>query len=151
MSDTEPGGVYEKSKSRRGYGELPAIDPHDGGTWTVLVSGRTMERVKSRGLGATRELADTVKWSLSNIRHLFRGLRDDEDDVDDDGWLCYVARPNHAYDWKTTDRVPPWEGEVFLVYVTDERVVYQWKWVKADPENPNLPIDHNDRFKVKVF
>jgi hypothetical protein len=35
--------------------------------------------------------------------------------------------------------------------VTDERVVYQWKWVKADPENPNLPIDHNDRFKVKVF
>jgi hypothetical protein len=33
----------------------------------------------------------------------------------------------------------------------DERVVYQWKWVKADPENPNLPIDHNDRFKVKVF
>jgi hypothetical protein len=151
MSDTTPGAHYSKKKSRSGYAALPAIDPHDGGEWDVLIPGKLMDWVKSRGEGATRELCDTVPWALKNIRRMFRGIRDDEREVDDDGWLCYVSRPSHAYDWKTGKRVPAWPGEIFLVYVTDERVVYHWCWVKADPDDPDLPIDHDERFKAKVF
>lgn len=151
MSDTTPGCQYTKEKSRRGYSSTPSLDPHDGGKWTVLIPHRKMDWVQSRGMGAFSELAYTVRWALLNPCRLFRGVRDDEEDIDDDGWLCYVSRPNHAYNWKTHQKVAPWPDEVFLVYVTDERVVYSWLWVERDPNDANLPINFEDRFKVKVF
>jgi hypothetical protein len=151
MSDTTPGCVYSKEKSRRGYSPLPAVDPHDGKTWTVLLPHKMVSWIAARGRGAALELGYTVPWALLNPRHVFRGIRDDDSNIDDDGWLCYVSRPTHAFDWKTHKRGPSWPGEVFLVYVTDERVVYCSTWVKCDPNDPDLPIDFEDRFKVRVF
>lgn len=151
MADAKPRAGYMKVKSRSGYSPLDAIDPHDQGTWTVLLPGKKLECIKSRGMGACLELVHTVRWALQNCRCIFRGVRDDEADVDDDGWLCYVASPGRAYDWKTGNQVPPWPDEVFLVYLTDERVVYHWCWVKCDPDDPRLPIDHRSRFREQIY
>jgi hypothetical protein len=79
-------------------------------------------------LGAAVELVDTVRWTLLHFMALFRGVRDLERDISEDNWLCYVGNPGHAYDHKTGAKRPPWPGEVFLVFVTDERVIYNWYW-----------------------
>jgi hypothetical protein len=151
MGETQPGAKYDKAKTRKGYAVVDAIDPHDGGTWNVLISPQFMEWVKRQGMGKTRELTDSVRWVLLNPAMLRRGLRDIERDIDDDGWLCYVATPPRAYDYKTGAQRPPWDGEVMIVCVTDEGVLYGWWWVQADPDDPRLPIGHQQRFRERVF
>ena len=146
-------GRSTATKARQGYATVKAKDPHDGREWDVLLPDKRLEWAKRNGVGAVRELAYTVPWALQNIRHMFRGVRDDDCEIDDedDKWLCYVSTPPRAYDWRTGNQVDAWRDEVFLVYVTDERVVYQWSWVKADPNDPCLPIGYLERFKTQVF
>jgi hypothetical protein len=97
------------------------------------------------------ELADTVRWALLHPRALFRGVRDLEREIAEDGWLCYVAIPSHAYDHKTGKKYPAWLGEVFMVFVTEERVVYNWYWCKCDGRESHLPADYENRFLERVW
>lgn len=151
MAETASGATYEKTKERRGYAAIPAIDPHDGGEWDVLISPQLLQQTQRRGMGRTKELADTVRWAVLHPTALFRGIRDIENEIDDDDWLCYVATPPTAYDYKTGDVRDGWSGQVLLVCVNDERVLFNWMWVDCDPENPKWPIDHKVRFREKVF
>lgn len=136
---------------RRGYCGVDAINPADGKKWQILLSNEHMDHVAGCGVGATQELIHTVRWALLNPCAIFRGVRDDQKDLDEDGWLCYVATPNHAYDHKTGSRRPAWEGEVFTVYVTDEEIIYGWRWYKADAINPQLPEDYENRFSKRLI
>jgi hypothetical protein len=152
--ETLPGADYSKRKTRRGYESLLAVDPHDHGEWDVLLSAAKIGQIAQLGKrrpGAIKELIDTVRWSLRGAKHIFRGVRDDKQDLDEDPWLCYVARPSHAFDWKTGERRQAWVDEVFLLYVTDERVVYHWYWDHCDPDNPALPLNYRLRFGKQVF
>src|SRR3990167_1089392 len=151
MADTSPVAVYVAIKTRRGYVTLPAIDPHTGSQWDVLLSDEKIGWIGKQGIGAARELAFTVPTALLNIRHLYRGIRDDRREVDEDDWLCYISTPSKAYDRKSGACVPAWRGEVFLVYVTDERVVYNWYWDKCDLSSPHLPRDFDNRFTERIF
>jgi hypothetical protein len=140
-----------KEKRRRGYTSLDAIDPRDGGSWQVLLQDSKMDYVASQGHGAAMELADIVRWALRHPTAIYRGIRDLERDISEDDWLCYVTVPQHAYDHKTGDKRPPWVGEVFLVFVTDERIVYCWYWCECDGQQTHLPTDHENRFADKVL
>ena len=140
-----------KKKRRRGYSSIDAIDPTDGGRWQVLLPDTKMDYVAAQGLGAAMELADTVRWALLHPRAVFRGVRDLERDVSEDKWLCYVATPSHAYDHKTGEKCPPWPGEVFLVFVTEEQVLYNWYWYACDGCDSHLPADYDVRFLEKVL
>lgn len=151
MADTAPNATYSVRKERRGYSTILAIDPHTGKPWDVLLSGLKIGDTQKKGLGASRELAFTVRWALQNIRHLYRGVRDDKLDLDEDEWLCYIATPPKAYDWKTGELREAWESELFLVYLTEERVVYHWGWYDCDPHDKTLPIDHENRFTDPIF
>jgi hypothetical protein len=150
MSDAFEAG-QSKEKCRRGYSSLDAIDPNDGGKWQVLLSNSKMDWVAAQGHGAAMELADTVRWTLLHPRAIFRGVRDLDKEVEEDNWLCYVSTPNHCYDHKTGERRPPWDGEIFMVFVTEERVVYNWYWDECDRQDVNLPTDHENRFIEKVL
>ena len=110
-----------------------------------------MDYVAAQGLGASLELADTVRWTLLHLRALFRGVRELDRDISEDNWLCYVGNPGHAYDHKTGAKRPPWPGEVFLVFVTDERVVYNWYWCECDSRDCHLPADYDSRFLERVL
>ena len=138
-------------KVRRGYTSLRAINPRTGDTWELLLSDDKYRRTALRGMGAARELAFTVREGLLKPTAIFLGVRDVDRDISDDGWLCYVVKPHFAYDLKTDARRDAWDNEVLLVYVTDERVVYNWFWDDADSSNPNLPINHDSRFKRQVL
>jgi hypothetical protein len=151
MTEARPSSGEPKEKQRRGYSSLDAIDPNDGGKWQVLLQDGKMDYVARLGLGAAMELADTVRWSLLHPRALFRGVRDLDRDIAEKDWLCYVAVPGHAYDHKTGNKRPAWPGEVFLVFVTDERVVYTWYWCECDQQQSHLPVDYENRFTEKVW
>lgn len=97
------------------------------------------------------ELADTVRWTLVNPSAIFRGIRDLEKDIAEDDGICYVSVPKHAYNHRTGEKCPRWKGEVFLVFVSDERVVFNWYWYAADEREPRLPGDYKDRFFERVL
>ena len=79
------------------------------------------------------------------------GLRQDEDeDRKGVGWRCYCGIPEHAY-LRDGTAIRPYVGQVYLVFVNDERVAYNWRWEKADPENPRFPINHPARFRSQVL
>jgi hypothetical protein len=151
MSEVGKGPEEPKEKQRRGYSSLDAIDPNDGGKWQVLLPHGKMDFVASLGHGAAMELADTVRWALLHPRALFRGVRELEAEIAEDDWLCYVATPGHAYDHKIGVKRPPWPGEAFLVFVTDERVVYHWYWCECDDRESHLPADYENRFLERVL
>lgn len=151
MTEGEKNPADLKSKRRRGYCSIDAIDPSDGKKWQVLLPDTKMDYVASQGHGAALELADTVRWTLLHPCALFRGVRDLERDISEDAWLCYVGIPHHAYDRKTGARRPPWAGEVFLVFVTDERVVYNWYWYESDSRDSRLPADYEGRFLERIL
>jgi hypothetical protein len=146
MDEAHKTPAESKQKHRRGYSSLDAIDPQDGGKWQVLLPNGKMDYVASQGRGATMELADTVRWTLLNPSAIFRGIRDLDKEISDDHWLCYVSRPKHAYNHKTGKKQQTWMGEVFLVFVTDERILYNWYWAECDPRDSGLPADYETRF-----
>jgi hypothetical protein len=137
-----------KRKERRGYSSIVAIDPHDGGYWHVLLSDDRLRRTALRGEAQALELAETVRWMLL---HPFRGpwrcLRDDGDA--ENGW-CYFGIPQGAFGrtlHSGARAYPPWPGQVFLVFVDEERVICNWYWHVCDSDDHNLPKDYQIRFR----
>jgi len=102
-------------------------------------------------MGRTRELVDAVRWALLHPASVYRGIRDIDNEIDEDDGLCYVAAPPRAYDYRTGEQRPAWNNEVMLVFVNEERVLFNWFWVKVDPSDRRLPVDHEIRFREKVF
>ncbi|GMU24541.1 MAG: hypothetical protein AMXMBFR13_46150 [Phycisphaerae bacterium] len=45
----------------------------------------------------------------------------------------------------------PIPRQVFLVFVNDEQIAYNWRWERSDPEEPTLPVDHQSRFKKRLL
>lgn len=150
MADTSAGVDYSKEKTRRGYVSIDARDPHDGGSWQVLVSDEKAKHTARKGKGHVHELADTVRWTLKFPTRIYRGVRQEEPEIDETEWLCYVARPPHGWDLKRHIQVNAWPGEIFMVFVTDERIVYHWCWDKVDPRDGSKPIRFDTRFTEEV-
>lgn len=136
-----------KQKRRRGYAAIPAIDPRDGGQWDVLVAHSRMDAIAKRGPGHARELAFAVPFVLLRPTAIFRGVRE-EDELE---WLCYCGTPQFAYDGATGETRAPWKNQVFLVFVTADRVVYNWRWEPCDPRRKDLPAGYALRFKERAL
>lgn len=143
--------MADEARKRPGYGSLDAINPYDGTQWEVWISHQRMDVVAKQGMGHAKELAFVVPAVLAKPTAVFEGLTSDKDeDRHGVGWLCYVGTPDRSYR-RDGSQAPPWEGEVFLVFVNEERVAYQWGWEECDPADPDLPIDHQARFKQRVL
>lgn len=131
------------------YEYLEAVNPKDGSKFTVKVSHKRMKAVATRGEGAIYEMAYVLPEILKAPRMIFEGLLRNEDEPSDDysiGWLCYVGIPSKAY-MSDGKQVKPWEDEVYLVFVNNENVVYNWRWEKADNQDITMPTEYNKRFK----
>lgn len=135
--------------ARRECTSIDAICPYCGRHWEVLVSAKLIEITGKKGRRAVLELTELVRSGLLNIENLFRGIRDDAKSVDDDGWFCYTSKPEFSYN-QTGGRTPRRANQIFVVYVTDERLVYNWAWIKCEL-GTMLPVDHSVRFKTRVF
>lgn len=140
-----------KEESRRKYLTLEAVDPATGSKCEVLISFDRMQVVARRSMGQAKECGRIVPQILQQPTAIFEGLRLDEDeDRQGYGWRCYCGIPEHAYHADGAER-PPYPGQVYLVFVNDKQVAYNWRWERADPDDPRLPESHQQRFKRKLL
>ena len=141
----------EKGRSRRDYLTLQAIDPVDGKPCEVLISFDRMQAVGRRSMGQAKECGYIVPAILQKPSAIFEGLcRDEDEDTRGVGWRCYCGIPEHAYHKDGTETAP-YRNQVFVVFVNDDGVAYNWRWEKADPDKPTLPLDYQTRFKTQVL
>ena len=144
--------MTERLKTSKGNRiEVEAVNPDD---WKkpqlVCVRDSDLQFHARRGLGAIEE-CKYVFQVLSKPQALFRGIRKDEDEefTDSPGWLCYSTRVSCRYDRKGQSY--PSIGEVFLVFVNVDKVVYNWTWYEADPNDDKIPVDSVPRFKERLI
>lgn len=138
--------------SRREFVKLPALNPADGKFSDVVqISHDRMQTVARRSLGHAKECALIVPMILRQPTSIFEGLRRDEDeDRRGFGWRCYCGIPEKAYNVDGTPRTA-YPGQVYLVFVNDEWVAYNWRWEKSDPEDFTLPQNYMTRFKQRLL
>jgi hypothetical protein len=151
--------MAEGLPERRGYLARPALDPNPDvpdesadGEITVYLSYARLQALGKRSKGQVMEAAHIVPDTLTNPSSMFEGLRRDEDEPRDGetGWRCYCGCPNASFREDGT-RVAPWKGQVYLVFVNEDRVAYNWRWEPADEMDPNLPRNHEARFRKRLF
>ena len=137
----------------RNYQDIQALNPENEKLFGLKLSNGRMHAVAQRGEGAVCEMAHIVTDTLVKPKAIFQGLCRDEDEPHNDyslGWLCYSAIPTNAY-LEDGRVVAPWKDQVFLVYVNDDKVVYNWRWDIADKTNLFLPIGFQTKFKKKAW
>ena len=141
-----------EEQSRRGPLTIRAFDPLTQTEIDVHVRHERLLAVSRRSKGQLLEAAELVPQTLQCRGPVFEGLRQEPDEDPAPrgvGWRCYCSVPDRSYSAEG-DRRRPRSGQVFLVFVNADRVVYNWYWEKADPDNPGLPIDHQGRFHRRL-
>ena len=143
--------MAERKEARRHYLTLTALDPATGKlTAKVQISYDRMQAVGRRSMGHAKECGYSVPAILQSPTAVFEGLRRDEDeDPRGVGWRCYCGIPDHSYRQDGTEAAP-YPNQVYVVFVNDEGVAYNWRWEKADPDETALPVDHQTRFKERL-
>jgi hypothetical protein len=139
--------------TRRQLLTIKAIDPQTGHMMEVKFSPEKLRACAERSQGQIQEAAYSVPMILQHPKAVFRGLKRDADEPKkpaEEGWLCYSGIPDLAYNEDGTPR-PVWPDEVFLVFVSSGKEVYNWYWDKCDPDNPNFPEDHVTRFQERIL
>jgi len=110
-----------------------------------------MQAVGRRSLGHAKECGYIVPAILQHPTAVFEGLRREEDeDSRGVGWRCYCGVPDCSYRRDGTETAP-YPNRVYLVFVNDEGVAYNWRWEKADTDKAKLPVDHLTRFKRQLL
>ena len=142
-------GRHERSR-REGI-LLEAVDPTTGKKCQVQISFARMHAVGKRSLGHAAECGYIVPLVLQEPTAIFDGLRREEDeDRWGYGWRCYCGVPNRSYGIDGREAAP-YPGQVYLVFVNDQSVAYNWRWEKCDPQDPTLPMGHEARFKRRLL
>jgi hypothetical protein len=139
--------MVEERNQRRKYITVEAVNPQDGKNFGVQICYQRIQAVGRRSKGQAMECGRIVPAISQSPKAIFEGLmRDEDEDRKGYGWLCYCGIPEKACHTDGSER-RAYPGQVFLVFVNDERVAYNWRWEKADIDNPHLPENHEERFK----
>lgn len=136
---------------RREYLCINALNPLNGDTCTVQISQQRMLAIGRRSIAQAKECGVLVPEVLQNPTAVFEGLRREQDDDPwGCGWRCYCGIPSRRFT-KDGREADPYPNQVFLVFVNDESVAYNWRWEKASQEDPELPANHEARFRRRLL
>ena len=143
--------MSEKGEFRRQCISIAAVNPADGKTCEVLISYDRIQTVGRRSLGQAKEYAYIVPEILQHPTAIFEGLRADEDEPRRGAAGAATAEFPSTPISRTEHRCDLSGGKVYLVFVNDEGVAYNWRWEKSDPDNLRLPRDHEARFRKRLL
>ena len=129
---------------RAGYYSLAGIALPTGGEAEYFVSIAYVDHLRQYGPDARLWELGSVEQTIREPAMVFQGLRrDGKRDA-----LCFVGKPKRfGQDW--TAPGPP--GMVFLIFLTADRVIYEWRWEKEDSSDPGYPGDYKRRFEKRIW
>ena len=78
--------------------------------------------------------------------HIFRDLKRAGENLS----LCYSGIPRCNYDNAGIPGPFP-KGMVFVVFVTKDRFIVDWRVEEADKEDPTKPVNHRRRFGNLIY
>jgi hypothetical protein len=81
-----------------------------------------------------------VKEVLELPTVVFEGLREEQEEG-----LCFAGIPSGSYTNQGSKK-PPLKGKTFLVFLTEDGKVFQWRWEEADPDRKGYPENWQKRF-----
>lgn len=141
-----------ESKNDGRPSSIPALDLDD--MMSVTVSADRLQAMRRLGAGHMLETAHLMPGVLARPEAIFEGIREDSDEDNSrrggEGWRCYCGTPDASYSLDGT-KLGARKGWVYLVFVNKEKVVYNWRWERADKDDPELPQNHQKRFKERVL
>jgi hypothetical protein len=142
--------VADEAPGRRERLTIKAFDPVTGGEMDIYISHQRLQAVGKRSRGQVMEAAFVIPQVLQQQGPVFEGLcTDTDEDRRGVGWRCYCGVPDRSYTAEG-EKCPPRRGQVYLVFVNEDHVAYNWRWEQADPNNPNLPLNHENRFQRRL-
>jgi len=141
----------EHEGTRRGALAFMGVDPATGRQRPIQLDHDKLKDLPRKGAGKVKEAGFIVPEVLAKPSAIFRGLKRDSDEPrHGSGWLCYVGLPSRCFE-DDGRAVQPRSDRVFLVFVTDEWIAYNWYWYAADPYQPGFPQDHAERFLERLL
>jgi hypothetical protein len=141
----------EEIQRRRDAILLDAIDPLNGKKIKVQLSYQRLQAIAGRSKGQVMETGYIIPEILQHPTAIFEGLtKDDDEDRRGVGWRCYCGIPSKSYrtDGAAQNAFP---GQIFLVFVNQERIAHNWRWEKCDQAECRLPENHSQRFKRRLL
>jgi len=142
---TRPKPWYEASA-------ILALEPESGKNHIVCVSPRAIVAAGKRSMGQACECAYLLPDVLQVPRHVWRGLRWDDDELysDSPGWLSYCKIPACSYSEDGIEQAPR-PNRVFMACVNVDRIVYNWWWVPCDARDRECPENYDVRFRETLL
>jgi hypothetical protein len=129
--------------------KLEAVDPDTGKWIEVIVSSDKLMGMSHFARSYIFETADILPKVLKQPSAIFEDFLCDADHPRrGEGWRCYCFVPGYGYDNDGVMR-PAWPGKIYVAFVNSDRVVYNWHWVEADPQDSRVPKDHQKRFRTR--
>ncbi len=129
---------------RKGYLTLSSPDPISGLEREFFLSQSTADHLLRCGPSSKYFAIQSAVMVIENPLMIFKGLeRDGKEDA-----LCFVGKPDRFGDgWKA----PASPGWIFLVFVTGDGVIFEWRWEKSVSESDSNPSDCNARFGELIW
>ena len=136
---------------------IPAVNPEPGQPDLRLIyfQPRVAHVKKLGALGAIKEAAELVPYTLKYPCAMFEGLRppDDDHSGNSPGWLCYCSRPALKFK-RSGEECNSDTDQVFLVFVNEDLIIFNWRWEYADVESLGskqyLPVNYKTRFRKQL-
>lgn len=112
----------------------------------LRISDEEISHLVSQPAYITHGLLNCARKTVLAPTSVFKGLkRGDECPTDlQVGW-AFSGKPRQAFD-NEGHPFPAPEGMVYLVYANDDGFVFDWDWVKENPNEPGYPVDWRLRF-----
>jgi hypothetical protein len=86
-----------------------------------------------------------LPFAIAEPDAIFKGLQREGHETS----YCYVSRPSRRFVTEETS-VPVEDGFVFVVFVTSNLEIFDWRFEKACPDG-RLPENHDTRFTKLIW
>ena len=135
--------VLPKLPKRERMHLIEGVGP-TGVNWEFFLTKDRFEHAKRVSHGQVLELAYNVRHVMQDKNaFVFQGIRADGHKEG----LSYIGYPPRRYD-EHGNVLTPKEGEMFFVFVTEERIIYTWRWELILPTKADQLLA--DRFLRRV-
>lgn len=122
------------------YWTLQGASPSGHGRQEFRIPNSLVEHVQRYGPPYKFHELKLVKEVLELPTVVFEGLREEQEEG-----LCYAGVASCRYTNEGMRKPPP-KGKTFLVFLTEDGKVFQWRWEEADPEMDGYPVNWRERF-----